>query len=637
MSHLAEPTTLIRGATALPDGSVAVNRPWSAVLCERGPDYSAGVDVRVRFDGPGGARIEGCAFWDGDGVWRIARSFPVAGTWQWQTSATPAQPAVHGRSGTVTVVDVPEENPLYRHGPLRVAEGGRFLEHRDGRPFLWLGDTAWTSPSQASADDWRRYVADRARKGYTVVQVATASNGLTNRSGVPPFDGPGVGRIVPAYWRHLADMSEITNAHGLVLWVNGLGDPLWDHKPYPQQELDRLAIQVVARLSGYQVIFSPNSDSDAGLATGPAIANASSAHLIHTHPGTYLWPERLYDAGWNHANGLQTGHHGGNRRRQRAATFDWTAQVRAYRPRKPLINVEAFYDAGGTTAGMLPKFQGTAHDARALAYISCLSGAAGYTCGAFGLWNWESDPDKPWHWERAIGFASSAHMSVFAAVMRLIGCWRFEPAHHRVQAPGTDVLLRCACAVRDDRQILVAYIPESEIRSVTVDTADLPSPWQAWWIDPVGGWTQPAAPEPRSGSSVAFVRPPGPRDHLLFLAAMDACAVPDRLGTVFAEDPPPVEAVEPAGVVPPRAKAGPDQSLSVSDSTRIVVKLDGSGSVPGRPKGVLVSYLWIADGREIARGVRPEVRLPVGTHRIALVVQDDDGLCAESVVTVRVD
>jgi len=29
------------------------------------------------------------------------------------------------------------------HGPIRVSSDGRHFVDRDGRPFFWLGDTAW--------------------------------------------------------------------------------------------------------------------------------------------------------------------------------------------------------------------------------------------------------------------------------------------------------------------------------------------------------------------------------------------------------------------------------------------------------------------------------------------------------------
>ena len=33
-----------------------------------------------------------------------------------------------------------EEAPIFKHGPLQVSENKRFLVHKDGTPFFWLGD-----------------------------------------------------------------------------------------------------------------------------------------------------------------------------------------------------------------------------------------------------------------------------------------------------------------------------------------------------------------------------------------------------------------------------------------------------------------------------------------------------------------
>ena len=40
-------------------------------------------------------------------------------------------------------------NPLFNHGILRPSSGGRYLEHADGTPFYWLGDTHWSGFSTA--------------------------------------------------------------------------------------------------------------------------------------------------------------------------------------------------------------------------------------------------------------------------------------------------------------------------------------------------------------------------------------------------------------------------------------------------------------------------------------------------------
>src|ERR1044071_8682690 len=54
---------------------------------------------------------------------------------------------------------------------LKVSENRRFLVTADGRPFFWLGDTAWELFHRLSREDAERYLTSRARLGFTVGQA----------------------------------------------------------------------------------------------------------------------------------------------------------------------------------------------------------------------------------------------------------------------------------------------------------------------------------------------------------------------------------------------------------------------------------------------------------------------------------
>ena len=56
------------------------------------------------------------------------------------------------------------ENPLYRHGQIRVAPSGRYLAHADGTPFFFLADTCWNGPHLSEPDEWKPTSRDRAAK-----------------------------------------------------------------------------------------------------------------------------------------------------------------------------------------------------------------------------------------------------------------------------------------------------------------------------------------------------------------------------------------------------------------------------------------------------------------------------------------
>ena len=49
--------------------------------------------------------------------------------------------------------------------------GGRYLQYADGRPFFYLGDTAWELFHRTTREEARLYLEDRARKGFTVIQA----------------------------------------------------------------------------------------------------------------------------------------------------------------------------------------------------------------------------------------------------------------------------------------------------------------------------------------------------------------------------------------------------------------------------------------------------------------------------------
>src|SRR3954471_19367651 len=54
---------------------------------------------------------------------------------------------------------------------LKVSANKRFLVIADGKPFFWLGDTAWELFHRLNREDAERYLQNRARLRFTVVQA----------------------------------------------------------------------------------------------------------------------------------------------------------------------------------------------------------------------------------------------------------------------------------------------------------------------------------------------------------------------------------------------------------------------------------------------------------------------------------
>ena len=96
-------------------------------------------------------------------------------------------------------VPVPETSPWDAHGPLRVAANGRYIEHADGTPMLWIADTGWALFYKLRHDEIIEYLDNRKAKGFNVVQAVLywyphGEDGpgpvnAPNRYGHQPFKG----------------------------------------------------------------------------------------------------------------------------------------------------------------------------------------------------------------------------------------------------------------------------------------------------------------------------------------------------------------------------------------------------------------------------------------------------------------
>ena len=65
---------------------------------------------------------------------------------------------------------------------LKVSDNGHFIVTEDGKPFFWLGDTAWRLFYNLTRQETETYLQDRAAKGFNVIQ-AVALRGFSPPGG----------------------------------------------------------------------------------------------------------------------------------------------------------------------------------------------------------------------------------------------------------------------------------------------------------------------------------------------------------------------------------------------------------------------------------------------------------------------
>ena len=114
--------------------------------------------------------------------------------------------------------------------PLKVHPEGHYLMMESGRPFFWLGDTAWELFHRTTREEAIRYLDNRAKLGFTVVQSVAIAEldgiGTPNAYGRKPFSFVRGAKepepLVPekgenGYWDHVDFIVKAANERGIIL------------------------------------------------------------------------------------------------------------------------------------------------------------------------------------------------------------------------------------------------------------------------------------------------------------------------------------------------------------------------------------------------------------------------------------
>ncbi len=453
------------------------------------------INLAVLYKGPDGECIKSFGFWDGSNTYKIRFAFPAAGEWTWSTRCSDiSNNELDKQSGAVQVVSYIGTNKLYNNGFIKVSSNRRYLTYSNEVPFLWMADTAWIAPLKASFDDWKEYVEDRVSKHFSVIQLSPASEwgGEYDVDGNRAFTDDELSCWNPEYWRGFEMKVRYANERGLVIFLVGLMEPV---SRYPgTEEAVAFARNMAARLMGDFVVYSPGFDSpwsELGNTVGNAISKATKVHLITQHPDTpWQMPqnqtaENYFDMSYMDFCANQTGHNCGDRKRCMKNAIEWNLSLYRHNPPKPVINAEAYYDANGTADVPGAAYQGTASDARALGYISWLSGSLGYTYGAFGIWNWKAEGEAAFSWRKAMQFPSAFQMKYMHDFFDSIEWWRLEPAHEFILNQPDEEEEKAVLAKSIEGDILVAYIPDN--RCLELDSSVVKSGATYQWYHPKTG------------------------------------------------------------------------------------------------------------------------------------------------------
>ncbi|MBQ2827425.1 MAG: glycoside hydrolase family 140 protein [Clostridia bacterium] len=111
---------------------------------------------------------------------------------------------------------------------LQIHENGRFIQHEDGTPFFYLGDTAWDLVHRLTKDEKRLYMSVRASQGFNVIQCIAFSD-FPNKHGRYALVEPKDALVYDdegeySYWAGVDEAVELAEEYGMYVGLL----PLWN-------------------------------------------------------------------------------------------------------------------------------------------------------------------------------------------------------------------------------------------------------------------------------------------------------------------------------------------------------------------------------------------------------------------------
>ncbi len=509
-----------------------------------------GISLDATVSTPGGRELRVPGFWGGEKTWKVRYASGETGLHVLRTECTGADDAgLHDQRREVRITEYRGNNPLYRHGPIRVSGDRRHFEHADGTPFLWLGDTWWMGLTKRLRwpDEFRQLAADRTAKGFNLIQIVA---GLY--PDMPAFDPRGENEagfpwtrdyraINPAYFdraderiAHLVDSGLvpcIVSAWGYHLPWMGV-EPLKQHWRY-----------LVARYGAYPVVWclagegampyylskSKQVDKERQIEgwtqIGRYVRQIDPYHrIVSIHPIDTA-RRMVSDLSILDFDMLQTGH---------GDAASMPGMIRALResrsatPPMPTVNSEVCYE------GIL----GRCHEEiqRFSVWGGFLSGAAGHTYGANGIWqvnrreqpygksphggDWGQTP-----WDEAMKLPGSRQVGLARKLLERFEWWRFEPhpdwislelpKESPLRASGKEAMAT-PFAAGIPREVRIIYLPAAG--TARVSGLEKGSRYQAAWLNPPNGdETAAVSVDSDEGGTWHVHTPAGSSDWILLL------------------------------------------------------------------------------------------------------------------------
>jgi hypothetical protein len=291
-----------------------------------------------------------------------------------------------------------------------VSDNKRYLL-KDGKPFFWLGDTAWELFHKLNREEADRYLKRRSEQGFTVVQAVVLAelDGLRvpNAYGEIPLINQDPSKPNEKYFEHVdyivSKAAEYNITIGMLpTWGDKLYADRWGKGPeiFNEGNAATYATWLANRYKDRKNIIwilggdrNPRNESDIAVwrAMGTAIKKATANKAVvsyHPQPvsmGSATW---FHNETWLDFNMFQTGHC------RDTEVYNQISSVYNKTPTKPVLDGEPIYEDHPVCFNAKELGTSNTLDIRKAAYLDLFAGAFGHTYGCHDIWQMYSPKDE---------------------------------------------------------------------------------------------------------------------------------------------------------------------------------------------------------------------------------------------------
>jgi hypothetical protein len=379
---------------------------------------------------------------------------------------------------------------------------------KNGKPFFWLGDTAWELFHRLNREEADKYLKTRSEQGFTVIQAVVLAelDGLhdPNAYGEKPLINDDPTQPNEKYFEHvdyILDKAAQYNLNIAMLptWGDKINKSTWGKGPEIFNEKNAavygnwLANRYKNRTNIIWILGGdrqPRGEQDIAIwrAMGNAIMDATDGKAIityHCQPNQSGSAQWFRNERWFAFNMFQNGHC------RDEPIYDKMSAAYSAQPIKPEIDGEPIYEDHPVCFNVYDLGTSSAYDVRKYAYVDVFAGAFGHTYGCHDVWQMYSAKNAPvngphMYWPEALKLPGAVQMGYLRKLMESHPLVDRIPGQSLVKENNYPMPERIQATRGKD----YAFVYTAAGKSFTVNVPGLKAAKvHAYWFDPRNGKT----------------------------------------------------------------------------------------------------------------------------------------------------